>query len=95
MKITRILLVGVIFCAVSSVAFAAQYWVVRGPSDKLVIVESQPEDAATIVKGPFPTRAEAEVIISGPAGGVVTPAPAPAVPPPPAAPKPPPLPGAR
>ena len=54
----------------------------------MVIVETKPADAAVIVKGPFPSRAEAEIIITGPMGGsVVVPKPGPpVVPPPPPAP---------
>ncbi len=92
MKLIRMLLVLAFALALCSTAFAAEFWVIRGPGGKLVIVEEKPTDAAVIVKGPLPTRAEAEVIISGPApGGAVVPGPAPAGPPA-AAPKPPPPP---
>jgi hypothetical protein len=90
MKFNRILVAGALVLALCSLAFAAEYWVVRD-SGKMVIVETKPADAAVIVKGPFPTRAEAEVIITGPVGGgVVVPVPAPAGPPKPPPPPPPP-----
>jgi len=98
MKLSRILLVFAVLLALCSAAFAAEFWVTRGPGGKMVIVEQKPADAAVIVKGPFPTRAEAEVIITAPVpGGVVVPGPAPAGPPPlkplPPPPPPPPPPG--
>jgi hypothetical protein len=85
---SRILLICAMLFAFCSVAFAAEYWVIRDNSDKMIIVEQRPADTAVIVKGPFATRTEAEVIITGPvSGAVVTPSPVP-VPPPPAVPLP-------
>ena len=87
MKLSRILLVCAVLFAMCSASFAAEYWVIKRDG-KLVIVETKPAEAAIIVKGPFTTRADAEVIISNPpAGVVVTPGPPVPVPPPPAAPK--------
>ncbi len=91
MKLSRVLLVCAVLFAMCSVSFAAEYWVVK-QSGKLVIVESKPADAAIIVRGPFPTRAEADaIVVNPPSGVVVTPGPpGPPLPPPPgAAPKPP------
>ncbi len=89
MKLTRVLVVCAVLLAMCSVSFAAEYWVIK-QNGKLVIVESKPAEAAVIVRGPFPTRAEADVIIANPPPGVVvTPGPGPALPPPAAAPKPP------
>lgn len=87
MKLNRILVACTLVFALCSLAFAAEYWVIREGSN-MVIVEQKPADVAVIVKGPFPTRAEAEIIITGPmGGGVVVPKPGPpVVPPPPPAP---------
>jgi hypothetical protein len=83
MKFNRILVACTLVFALCSLAFAAEYWVIR-ENGKMVIVETKPADPVVIVKGPFPTRAEAEVIITGPAGGgVVVPKPSPPVAPPP------------
>ncbi len=91
MKLSQILLVFAVVIALCPYAFGAEYWVIRDPGGKMVIVEQKPADAAVIVKGPFPTRAEAEVIITAPVpGGVVVPKPVP-----PAAPPPPPPPPGR
>jgi hypothetical protein len=88
MKFNRILVATALVFALCSLAFAAEYWVIR-EGGKMVIVETKPADVAVIVKGPFPTRAEAEVIISGPVGGgVVVPKPGPPVAPPPPPPPP-------
>jgi hypothetical protein len=90
MKLSRIILVCAVLFALCSVTFAAEYWVIKDNSGKTVIVESRPADQAVIVKGPFPTRADAEVIITAPVpGGVVVPGPAPAGPHPVAPPPPP------
>ncbi len=87
MKLSRIFLVCAVLFAMCAVSFAAEYWVIKRDG-KLVIVESKPADAAVIVKGPFTTREEANVIIANPPqGAVVTPGPAP-LPHPPGAPKP-------
>jgi hypothetical protein len=81
MKTPRVFLACALVFALCSLAFAAEYWVVR-EGGKMIIVEHKPADAAVIVKGPFPTRAEAEVIVSGPGpAGAVVPGPAPAGPP--------------
>ena len=79
MKLNRILVACTLVFALCSLAFAAEYWVIR-EGGKMVIVETKPADVAVIVKGPFPTRAEAEIIITGPMGGaVVIPKPGPPV----------------
>ena len=76
MKLSRMFLalgIVVMFCTVS---MAAEYWVVKDKSGKLVIVEAKPSDESVVVKGPFKVRDEAEAIVtqSGPAGVTVTPA---------------------
>ncbi len=93
MKLSRILLVCAVLFAMCSVSFAAEYWVIKRDG-KLIIVESKPAEAAIIVKGPFTTRAEAEVIVTNPPSGVVvTPGPpGPPLPPPPVKPVPVPVP---
>jgi|GEM_PF-2933365 len=78
MKIARILLVGVLLLGVISVAFAAEFYVIKDPSGKMTIVENRPADGAVIVKGPFSSRKDAEAIINSPVPGGLTPAPAPA-----------------
>lgn len=88
MKLSRILLVCAVVFAMCSVGFAAEYWVIKRDG-KLVVVESKPADAAVIVKGPFTSRSEAEVIVTNPPSGVVvTPGPPAPVLPPSGAPKP-------
>lgn len=100
MKTTKMLMVCLVVFAFCSGAFAAEYWVIKDKSGKLVVVEEKPLEADVIVKGPFTTRSEAEVIISGPAaaGRVDVPPVAPAPPgvkPAPAPPGPPPAPPGR
>ncbi len=93
MKLSRILLVCAILFAMCSVSFAAEYWVIKRDG-KLVVVQERPTDAAVIVRGPFPTQAEADaIVVNPPSGVVVTPGPAPVPPPPPGAPRPPAPPG--
>jgi hypothetical protein len=79
MKLSRIFLVCAVLFALCSVAFAAEYWVIKDKSGKMMIVESKPADPAVIVKGPLPTRAEVEAMFAAlVAGGGVVPGPAPA-----------------
>lgn len=63
MKFNRILLACSIVFTLCSIAFAAEYWVIR-EGGKMVIVETKPTDAAGTVKGPFATRGKAEAIIT-------------------------------
>ncbi len=44
-------------------AFAAEYFVVKSRSGILRVVNHQPQGGATIVKGPFKTREEAQKAI--------------------------------
>ena len=43
--------------------FAAEYFVVKSRSGILQVVDHQPKGGATVVKGPFKTREEAEKAI--------------------------------
>ncbi len=56
MKLSRIILVCAVLFALCSVTFAAEYWVIKDSSGKMVIVESRPADQAVILKGPFPDQ---------------------------------------
>jgi hypothetical protein len=76
----RILLICGVFFALLSLSFAAEFYVIKDSSGKMIVVDKRPADAAVIVKGPFPTRAEAEVIIGSPAPGAAAPVPAPGAP---------------
>ncbi len=48
----------------ASPALAAEYFVVKSRSGILRVVDHQPKGGATIVKGPFKTREEAEKAVS-------------------------------
>ena len=63
---SRIVLATLLVAAMCSTGFAAEFWVIKDTSGKLIIVEEKPADTEMVVKGPFASRADAEVIISGP-----------------------------
>lgn len=44
----------------ASFAVAAEFYVVKDASGKVSVVDQKPADAKSIVKGPFPTKADAE-----------------------------------
>jgi hypothetical protein len=110
MRIARLMMaIGMVF-VFCTVSLAAEYYVIKDKSGKLVVVETKPSDEKLIYKGPFKVKSEAEAIITqagpastmvtpgGPAGTgtVQTPAPgAPAAPAAPPAPPAPPHPGGR
>jgi hypothetical protein len=46
--------------AMATVALAAEFYVVKGKDGKLTVVDKKPDDAGSIVKGPFKSKDEAE-----------------------------------
>jgi len=66
MRPIRILMACAVVLALSSVAFAGDYYVVRGDLGSFRIVDHKPFDSGAIVQGPFATRDEAyQVVIAG------------------------------
>jgi len=54
-------ILSVLICfGVASVAIAADFYVVKDAAGKLSIVDKTPDDAKSVVKGPFPNKLEAE-----------------------------------
>ncbi|MBI5250326.1 MAG: hypothetical protein HY912_12600 [Desulfomonile tiedjei] len=58
-----VLLVGLIAPGAVSLAVAADYYVVKDPSGDIYVSESMPSGDTVMLKGPFPTMAEAEMAI--------------------------------
>ncbi|MGB9617836.1 MAG: hypothetical protein ACP5M0_02915 [Desulfomonilaceae bacterium] len=61
-KMVRSVCIAAALCAfvLTSVAVAAEFYVVKDASGKVSVVDQKPADAKSIVKGPFPTKADAE-----------------------------------
>ena len=55
-----LLLVGTVAILGASPTLAAEYFVVKSQSGILNVVDHKPQGGATIVKGPFKTKEEAE-----------------------------------
>ncbi|MBM3301908.1 MAG: hypothetical protein FJY85_18390 [Deltaproteobacteria bacterium] len=66
-KICRLLVVAVALVAfgMATMAVAQEFYVVKGPDGKPAVVDKKPADAASILKGPFKTKAEAEEALKG------------------------------
>ncbi len=62
MNRTRILFACAMVLTLCSVAFAAEYWVIREKSGKCVVVKKKPADVSVIFKGPFAVRKEARIV---------------------------------
>lgn len=52
--------VALVTFALGSAAVAAEFFVVKDAAGKVVVVDQKPADAKSIVKGPFPSKADAE-----------------------------------
>jgi hypothetical protein len=61
-KLVRIMVMMVVLAAFAgtTVALAADYYIVKSPAGKLSIVNKMPPQAKSVVKGPFKTKKEAE-----------------------------------
>ena len=60
-KLLRIsVMVVVVAFALATVAVAQEFYVVKDKDGKTAVVDKKPADAASIVKGPFKTKDEAE-----------------------------------
>jgi hypothetical protein len=46
--------------AFSTVAVAAEFYVVKDAAGKVSVTDQKPADAKSVVKGPFPTKEDAE-----------------------------------
>lgn len=71
MRIKTIIVLFVV-CAVAFAAgpsVAAEYYVVKSRSGILMVRDHKPQGAATIVKGPFQTKQEAEEALRKAGGG--------------------------
>jgi hypothetical protein len=55
-----VVIVALISFAFATVAIAAEFYVVKDAAGKMSVVDKKPADAKSIVKGPFPTKEEAE-----------------------------------
>jgi len=70
-KLVRCLVVvtSLVVFGIATMAVAADFYVVKDASGKTAVVDKKPADAATIVGGPFKTKAEAEKAMPGKAAG--------------------------
>ncbi len=61
-KIFRCCIVAVALIAfgMGTLAFAADFYVVKDASGKMMVVDKKPADAKSVVKGPFKTKDEAD-----------------------------------
>jgi hypothetical protein len=55
-----VVLVVLVCFSAATVAIAADFYVVKDASGKVAVVDKKPDDAKSVVKGPFPSKAEAE-----------------------------------
>ena len=55
-----IIVVALVAFALATVAVAQEFYVVKDKAGKTSVVDKKPADAASIVKGPFKTKDEAE-----------------------------------
>lgn len=58
-----VVLVALICFGVASVAIAADFYVVKDASGKMSVVDKKPDDVKSVVKGPFPSKDEAEKVM--------------------------------
>lgn len=72
-KTSKLLIVASVLVAfgMATMALAQEFYVVKDSAGKLAVVDKKPDDAKSIVKGPFKTKAEAEEALkaSAPAPG--------------------------
>ncbi|MGO9116335.1 MAG: hypothetical protein ACLQPD_01860 [Desulfomonilaceae bacterium] len=70
-----IIMVALIAFGMATVAIAADFYVVKDASGKMMVVDKKPADAKSIVKGPFKTKEEADKAMKagGPAGKPIKP----------------------
>jgi len=54
------LAVGLLAFVFGSFAAAAEFYVVKDAAGKVSVVDQKPADAKSILKGPFPTKADAD-----------------------------------
>ncbi|MDD3472545.1 MAG: hypothetical protein AB7V04_05175 [Desulfomonilaceae bacterium] len=65
-KLVRVLVVAIslVAFAMGATAFAAdEFYVVKEAAGKMAVVDKKPDDAKSVVKGPFKTKAEAEAAL--------------------------------
>lgn len=55
-----IIVVALVAFALCTAAVAAEFYVVKDAAGKVLVVDQKPADAKSIVKGPFPSKEEAE-----------------------------------
>lgn len=55
-----VVLVALICFGAATVAIAADFYVVKDASGKMAVVDKKPDDVKSVVKGPFPSKDEAE-----------------------------------
>ncbi len=55
-----VIVVALVAFALAGVAVAQEFYVVKDKAGKTAVVDKKPADAASIVKGPFKTKGEAE-----------------------------------
>jgi len=60
-KVLRVLVILLALVAFgATVALAQEFYVVKDKAGKMAVVDKKPADAASVVKGPFKTKDEAE-----------------------------------
>jgi hypothetical protein len=65
LKMFRLLLAVLVLVAFGMVAsgIAEDFFVAKDKAGKMAVVDKKPDDPASVVKGPFPTKAEAETAL--------------------------------
>lgn len=55
-----VVVVALVSFGFATVAIAAEFYVVKDAAGKMSVVDKKPDDAKSVVKGPFPNKADAE-----------------------------------
>jgi hypothetical protein len=64
-----IIMVALIAFGMATMAIAADFYVVKDASGKMMVVDKKPADAKSVVKGPFKTKEEADKAMKAGASG--------------------------
>ncbi len=55
-----VVVVALVSFGFATLAIAAEFYVVKDAAGKMAVVDKKPDDVKSVVKGPFPNKADAE-----------------------------------
>ncbi len=61
---TIVVAVALISFGFATLSIAAEFYVVKDATGKMSVVDKKPEDMKSVVKGPFPNKADAEKAVA-------------------------------